>query len=414
MRILHVNKFLYRRGGAEAYMEDVAALQAAAGDEVAFYGMAHPKNVHLEFADDLAPYVELDPPPASLSGKLRAAGRMFYSGAAARGIGHVIERYQPDVVHFHNIYHQLSPSVLRPVRDQGIPILMTLHDYKLACPTYLFLDKGEICEACLGGHFHEAARRRCKDGSFLASALSAAELFVHTAIGAYGAVDLFVCPSQFMAAKMTEAGVFPDRLRVLHNFVDAGTFEPKEQPGGPILYASRLSYEKGTDVLVEAMAFVAPHVRLDIAGDGPERQALEARAAEVAPGRIHFHGHRSKTEVIELMRAAAVVAVPSRCYENQPLTVLEAFSAAVPVVGSALGGIAELVVPGETGDLVPHNDPRALAEALDNVLRSPERAMAMGRQGRRKVEAEFSPAGHHAGLRALYEEARSGRQSGGR
>ena len=390
-------------------MEDVAAVQGAAGDEVAFYGMAHPENVHLEFADHLPPYLELDPPPASLGGKLRAAGRMFHSVAAAQGMRAVLDLYRPDIVHLHNSYYHLSPSVLRPVRDQGIPMVMTLHDYKLACPTYLFLDKGEICEACLGGRFHQAALRRCKDGSFLASALSAAELFAHTATGAYDPVDLFVCPSQFMAAKMTEARVFPDRLRVLRNFVDAGAFKVKDQHGGPILYASRLSQEKGVDVLVEAMAFMAADARLDIAGDGPERPALEARAADVAPGRIRFLGRRPKIEMAELMRAAAVVAVPSRCYENQPLTVLEAFAAGVPVVGSALGGIAELVVPGETGELVPPNDPQALARALDSVLLSPERAMAMGRQGRRKVEAEHSPAGHVARLRAVYHEAASSR-----
>lgn len=405
MRVLHVNKFLYRRGGAEAYMEDAAALFAEAGHEVAFFGMEHPENTHREFAEHLVPAMDFDPPPPSLLGKARAAGRMFWSTSARRGIDAVLADFRPDVVHVHNIYHQISPSVLRPLASLRIPTVMTLHDYKLVCPTYLFLDKGKICESCLGGKFWNAPRKRCNDGSLLGSALPALELFVHTKTRAYDPVHLFICPSRFIAGKMEAGNVYPERLRVLHNFVDPAGVPTKQTPGGPVVYASRLSSEKGVDVLVSAMGHVGPEHRLVVAGDGPERGALEALAASVAPGRVDFLGRLPKSSVSDLLATAGVVAAPSRCYENQPLSVLEAFAAKVPVVGSSLGGIAELVSPGVTGEVVPPNDPAALGAALQRVLDDPVRALAMGAAGRDLIDAEYSKAGHLHGLETLYAEA---------
>ena len=129
------------------------------------------------------------------------------------------EDFRPDVVHLHNVYHHLSPSILGPVARRRIPAVMTLHDYKLACPSYQFLDHGNLCQACLGGHFQNAIRRRCKDGSLGASVVVATELFIHTRTGAYAPVRRFICPSRFLAGRMKAAGVFPDRLRQVPHFV---------------------------------------------------------------------------------------------------------------------------------------------------------------------------------------------------
>ena len=156
MRILHVNKYLYRRGGAESYMQAVADLQRDAGHEVAFFGMDHPDNELLPYQEHFPPYLELEPAPASAVAKVAGFGRMVWSTSARRGIDAVAADYRPDVVHLHNTYHHLSPSILGPLARRGIPVVMTLHDYKLACPTYRFLDKGQLCQARLGGHFTQA------------------------------------------------------------------------------------------------------------------------------------------------------------------------------------------------------------------------------------------------------------------
>jgi glycosyltransferase involved in cell wall biosynthesis len=403
VRILHVNKFLYRRGGAESYMFDVSELQVRNGHEVAFFGMTHPENEATRYREHFPSFVSFDPPPRSFWGKARAAGRLLYSSSARRGIEGVLREFSPDVVHLHNIYHQLSPSILQPLRAHDVPSLMTLHDYKLACPTYLFLDKGQVCEACLGGRFHQAVIRRCNDGSLLASSLNAVELALHTATGAYAPVHVFACPSRFVLTKMTEAGVFPDRLRHVPNFVDASSITPKPRAGGGIVFAGRLSSEKGVDTLIAAAA--ALDASVDIAGTGPDATSLQALARSLGATRIRFHGHLPREALHRLVRSAAAVAIPSRCHENQPMIALEAMACGVPVVASHLGGLPELIDPGVDGHVVPPNDVEALAGSLEGLLVDPERAFEMGRAGRAKVETRFSPDRHLDRLSAAYAEA---------
>jgi glycosyltransferase involved in cell wall biosynthesis len=404
VRILHVNKFLYRRGGAEAYMEDLADLQVAAGHSVAFFGMAHPLNTHLEYSSHYPDHIELEPPPPTLTGRVRGVARMLYSTSAKRGMDAVLADFRPDVVHMHNIYHQLSPSVLRPVARRRIPAVMTLHDYKLACPTYQFLDHGNLCQACLGGHFQHAILRRCKDGSLGSSAVMAGELFVHTITRAYSPVRAFICPSRFLEGRMRAAGVFPERMHHIPHFIETTDIPVKTAPGIGILAAGRLSPEKGVDVAIRAVGEIEGAI-LDIAGTGPEEARLRRLADSVAPGRVRFHGLVDKAEVQRLMLAASVVVVPSRWYENQPMVVLEALARGAPVVGSALGGMPELIVPGVTGDLVPPNDPTALARALQPYVADPERAFAMRESARASIVAEFAPERHLERIDALYVAA---------
>ena len=406
MRVLHVNKFLYRRGGAEAYMLDLAELQAENGHEVAFFGMRHPQNPTLPFADTFPSFVELEPPPERVSGRVAAAARMVYSPSSRRGIEAVARQFRPDVAHLHNIYHQLSPSVLRPLRELSVPIVMTLHDYKLICPSYLLLDHGKVCEACLGGQFRNAVTRRCKDGSLLSSAVLAAETSLHRMTNAYDPVQLFICPSRFLAGKIAEAGVFPDRLRVVSNFIAAHAVAPKARPGGGVVYVGRLSHEKGVDVLVEAVGRLDRRHRLDVVGDGPERARLEALAATSAPGQVRFHGAVPKARVLELVRAAAVAVMPSRCHENQPMAVLEAFACGVPVLATEFGGLPELVQEDRYGRTVPGDDPVAMADALDVLLADPERAFRIGQAARRHAEQRFAPERHLRELEQLYRGAR--------
>ncbi|MEY2474323.1 MAG: hypothetical protein QOK28_3652 [Actinomycetota bacterium] len=397
MRILHVNKFLYRRGGAEAYLFDLADLQRRAGHEVEFFGMTHPDNDAMSLESVFPSYVELDPVPAGLVGKAKGVGRILYSPSARRGLEAALEAFRPDVVHLHNIYHQLSPSVLRPLRD--IPALMTLHDYKLVCPTYLFLDHGRLCEACLGGHFSQAVRRRCADGSLAKSALLASESALHSRTHAYDPVDVFACPSRFLLGKMAAGGVYPDRLQHLPLFVDVGDITPAETPGSDPIFVGRLSEEKGPDVLIRAAAIAG--VPVDIVGDGPDRDALEKLAVDVG-AQARFHGRLPRPEVLARMRNAALTVVPSRCYENQPLAVLESFACGVPAVGSDLGGISELVTPGVDGALVPANDPQALADAMRTLIGDVDTRRTMGQAARRRVEDDFSPARHLQRLEELY------------
>jgi glycosyltransferase involved in cell wall biosynthesis len=404
MRVLHVNKFLYRRGGAESYMEDLAELQRNAGDEVEFFGMAHPQNPALRYARHFPSYIEMDPPPSGLTAQVRGVARMLHSSEAARGMAAVLDDFRPDVVHLHNIYHQLSPSLLRPVARRGIPAVMTLHDYKLACPSYQFLDHGMPCQACLGGHFQHAVLRRCKGGSLPASLAVAVELSVHTLLRSYGPVQRFICPSAFLAGRMRAAGVFPQRLRHIPHFIDVSGLPVKSTPGGPLLVAGRLSKEKGVDIVVEALRSL-PDATLDVAGTGPEEQRLRRLADVAAPGRVRFHGLVPKQRVRELMLGATAVCMPSRWYENQPMTVLEAQALGVPVVASDLGGLPELVEDGVNGALATADDAASFATALRPFVTDAAHGFAMRDGCRRHIEEAFSPAAHLHRIADVYDQA---------
>jgi glycosyltransferase involved in cell wall biosynthesis len=412
MRILHVNKYLYRRGGAESYMQGLAELQQGAGAEVAFFGMDHPDNDPQPYAAYFPSYLELEPSPASAIAKAQGFARMVWSTDARRGIDAVVTDFGPDVVHLHNVYHHLSPSILGPLARRRIPVVMTLHDYKLACPTYRFLDKGELCQACLGGHFTQAVRRRCKDGSLGSSAAMAAELAIHTALRAYRHVQVFVCPSRFMAGRMAAAGVFPERLRWIPHFVAAPP-ERAVDGVGAVVYAGRLSPEKGVDTLIDAIGRLDEPVRLDVAGDGPDRVRLESLASRTARGRVRFLGRLDADALASVIDEAVTVAVPSRWYENQPMVVLEAFARGVPVVATDLGGTPELIRHNTDGLLVPPDDATALAGAMAALVADPGRARAMGKAARERALTEFSPDAHLDRLHGAYAEAaaRVGRSS---
>lgn len=406
MKILHVNKFVYRRGGAEGYMMDVAAIQKRLGHDVAFFGMEHVENIPTRYSKYFPSSVDFGAEHASVLQRIELTGRMLYSKSARAGMAAVLDDFEPDVVHLNNIYHQLSPSILAPINRRGITSVLTLHDYKLACPTYQFLAGGEICQACLGGKFSNAVRKRCNRGSLAASLASATELAIHTKLSLYGSVDLFLCPSLFLKDQMESAGVFPDRLRHNPNFVDISETFATDAPGQGVVYFGRLSEEKGVDVLIDAVAAIGE--RLRIAGTGPAEQTLKDQAIRVGAD-VEFLGRLSKKALHDVVRASRVSALPARWYENQPLSVLESYACGVPVVASSLGGLPEIVIDGETGTLVPHNDVDALAKELSRYVDDEAIAHQHGRAGRKLVEDVHSPDTHVERLFRLYDEARQRR-----
>jgi glycosyltransferase involved in cell wall biosynthesis len=329
---------------------------------------------------------------------------MVWSTASLRGLAQALERFRPDVVHCHNIYHQLSPSILAATRRAGVPCVMTLHDYKLACPNYQLLDHGSLCQACVGGSALNAARRRCKGDSLVGSGLLAVESTIHRALHAYRGVDVLISPSRFLADVMARAGYGPDVVRVINHFVEHADVPQSTGAGRSVLFAGRLAPEKGVDTLVRAVGS-APALRLGIAGDGPLRAELEALATSVAPGQVTFHGRLAKPELQRLIAGSLAMVVPSRWHENQPMTILEAYAAGVPVIATALGGMPELVRDGQDGLIVPHDDPPALAAAIQTLLDDPDAASARGRSGQARLRGDFDPQTHLDRLDEAYDAA---------
>jgi glycosyltransferase involved in cell wall biosynthesis len=243
-------------------------------------------------------------------------------------------------------------------------------------------------------------KRRC-GGSLSAAVVAAGTTALHRRSGAYDHISRFLCPSQFLADVMSTAGVYPDRMHVLPNFVD-------EQPvqrtsfSRTVVFAGRLSWEKGVDVLLDAVPLLPPDVVVHIAGTGPEEADLRRRAEPYGPDRVVFHGRLPREGVQQLLASAGVAVIPSRWFENQPLSVLEAFAAGLPVVASALGGLTELVEAGVNGELVEADDAACLASAIERVLRRPDDNLKMGRAAKGKARSGHSAAQHVRALEGHY------------
>jgi glycosyltransferase involved in cell wall biosynthesis len=407
MTILMVNKFHYLRGGAERYVFDLERLLARAGHRVIPWATRHPENVRSEFEGDFLAGPDFDAPEGPLAA-LTAAGRVIYSPAARRALGQVLDRYRPDLVHLHNVAHHFSPSILDELRRAGVPTVQTVHDFKLLCPTYLMLCHGEICERCAGGNVLHAVLRRCNRGSILRSAVSATESFVARARDAYAPVRRFLCPSRFLLEKLARAGIAAQRLVHLPLFVDPDRFrggaEGESGAGEYAIFVGRLSTEKGLRTLLQAAA-LAPEVPLVIAGDGPLAAELGRAVSEPNLAHVALAGRLSGDALLDVWRRARFTVVPSECYENFPLAVVESFALGKPVIGSRLGGVAELVGDGDrSGLLVPERDPAALATAMRRLWADRDRAAAMGANARLEA-ARYTPEAHLAGLLRAYAAA---------
>jgi len=404
-RVLMINKFLYGRGGAEVYMYRLAEALEERGTEIRYFGMRHPRNLPSETERFYVSQVDFEN-PVTLRDRVRAAGRAIYSLEARSRLADLLDAESPfDVAHLHNTYHQLSPSFLASLRAAGVPVVMTVHDYKLVCPVYTLTSHGEMCERCVGGHFTNAVVRRCNRGSLSGSALVAGETWLHRRLHLWErGIDMFVTPRSYLRDRLVAGGYPPDRVVALPNFVDLDEFTAPESPGEHFLYVGRLSHEKGVETLIEAA--VGTDARIIIAGEGRERPRLEALAAS-SGAQVEFTGHVGPDRVRELTATARAVVVPSRWPENCPLVVLEAMASGRPVIASRVGGIPELARDGQEGLLVAPGDAGALRAAIGRLNDDPELAVTMGRAGRARAESRFAPQSHLDTIQSIYDRART-------
>jgi len=326
---------------------------------------------------------------------------VVYSREAQRKLGRLLQDFRPDVAHLHCIYHHLSPSILGTMKDAGVPIVMTAHDLKIACPAYKMLNSTGICEKCKGGNLLNVVKHRCVRDSLAASAIVLVESSVHRLLNSYqGKLDKVVVPSRFFMEKFIEWGWPRERFAYIPNYVDSTRFIPGYDSGDYFLYFGRMAPEKGVATLLRAAA--AAGVKLKLAGTGPIEAELQALAAGLG-GDIEFLGYRSGSELHDLIRQARAVVLPSEWYENAPMSVLESFALGTPVIGAAIGGIPEMVLEGQTGWTYESGNVAALTELLSRVngLGDAGRA-AVGRGAREHVSTQFNRAGYLRATLALY------------
>ncbi len=394
MKILLVNKFLYPKGGAEIVCLGLAEGLAGRGHDVSLFGMSDKRNPELPDADCFPSEVDYHA-ERSFSQKFGEALRTIYSREARQGFARILDRRRPDLIHMHNIYHQLTPAIFAPARERGIPVVLTLHDYKLICPVYTCLRDSKPCEACLGGSAVPLLQGRCKGGSLAESFVLFLESEIHRFLGSYKrGVNLLTSPSRFLMDKMIAGGVDPTRIEHLPNALPVSTewieraYEPPPESTSPeLLWIGRMSAEKGLPTLLKAVAASAAPLRLTLVGDGPLDAEIAALASELKGGdRIRLLGRKPREEIPALILGADATVMPSEWYENAPLSILESFALGRPIIATRMGGIPEMLTDGETGWLYPAGDAAALQALLESWAVDPaerrrrgERAYAVAR-----------------------------------
>jgi len=418
MKVLQINKFFWLKGGAERYFFMVSEALEERGHEVLHLSMHHPENLpsaQAEYFVSRREYGETGGP----SSVLQNGFSFIRSTEAAKNIRRLVRDYKPDVAHLHNIYHQLTPSIIEALYYAGVPVVMTLHDYKLLCPNYCHFAGGKYCYRCRGGKYFQAPLTRCSGGSFSRSLLLAVEAYWQRLTGVYNRVDRYIAPSRFMRDQIAESagnlGISPEKVVYLPSFCPASEAGDSEVSGDEktvvdglpdkyILYFGRLSVEKGLDTLIDAAAAL-PGVPVVLCGDGPRRQELEARVLASGEKNVYFTGYVNKPVLDRILKRAAAVVLPAIWPENAPFTVIEAAVAGVPLVVSDMGGLPEMAEI-VSGRVYPHGDSPALVSAISDLWDNPEKASATGLAGRDAAAAYFDKLKHMEALETIYEQVK--------
>ena len=407
MRILYCNKYNFPFSGTEVYLFELMELMKAQGHEVALFSMTDPRGQPTPYDQYFLPNIDFKSSAHGWWARAKLAAHAIYSTEARWRLRQVIAAFRPDVAHVRNIYHHLSPSILWELKAQGVPVLYHLNDFKLLCPTYNLVANGQACERCRGGQFRHVLTQGCYIGPPGSRLVLMAEAYFHRWLGTYQkCVDQFLAPSRFVKQKLVENGFNAQKITLLPHFQKLpAQAPPNPAPQGPILYFGRLSPEKGVADLLQAMQHL-PHVRLQIAGDGPQRLELESLARDLALKNVEFTGHVAGKALEQMIASARFTVLPSRAYETLGKTILESYAWGRPVVASDLGSRRELVEQGETGLLYPTGNVEQLHKAISFLAERPELAAQMGLTGRRFVEAQHAPEAHYRALMRLYNQMR--------
>jgi glycosyltransferase involved in cell wall biosynthesis len=378
MRVLFIHNKYLQAGGEDAVVRDECELLRSRGVEVRTYERDNADIAHMS--------------------RLQVAADTVWSRRSYREVGAVLDTYRPDVVHCHNTFPLVSPSVYRAAGDRRIPVVQSLHNFRIACPQAFLLRDDKPCEDCLGRLPWRGVVRRCYHNSATQSAVLVAMIGVNRAIGTYGkSVTRYVALNEFCRGKFVQSGLPRERIVVKPNFVDLPAApQGGRRKGG--LFVGRLAREKGVHTLAGAFGML-PNALLHVIGDGPDASTLAG-----IPN-VYLHGRLDTHVTYAAMTRAAYLLMPSIWYENFPRVLVEAFACGLPVIASRLGAMAELVEDGHTGLLAEPGDAGSLADRIAWADAHPRRMREMGRAARRRYEEHYTGDVNFAQLTTIYRDA---------
>jgi glycosyltransferase involved in cell wall biosynthesis len=382
MKILLIHNSYQQPGGEDIVFEQERHLLERAGHTVITYQRS---NREVEKYSGLR--------------QLQLIRNTIWAEDAEKQCAALLRRERPEIVHVHNTFVVISPSIYSACRDAGVPVVQTLHNFRLFCPAGAFSRKGQVCEECMTRGLHRSVVHGCYRGSRAASAGVALMLSHHRRRGTWTElVDCYIALTQFARNKFVEAGLPANAIVVKPNFVypDPGV---SRAPGNHAIYLGRLSQEKGLSTLVAAWKTLPVTRTLLIVGDGPMRAELKAAAAGTG---IKFLGHVPNEKARELLKSARFLVLPSQCYENFPMAVIEAYACGVPVIASRLGAMDELVQEQQTGLKFVPGDVAHLAERLAWAWRYRDGMREMGHAARALYESRYTAETNYRMLMQLY------------
>ncbi|HNR19704.1 MAG TPA: glycosyltransferase family 4 protein [Bacteroidia bacterium] len=405
MRILLVHKFWRKTGGAENYFQDTAAILRANGHVVKIFTTDFPAaNSSDVFArDENVVFGEYeDYLDGNILKKLTAIPEIIYSKKNKALFGKLLDNFKPDIVHVFALFTTISPSVLNACRERNIPVVMSCNDYKHICPNYRLFHNGKICEACKGNKFYNAALKNCCKHSVGVSVVSAVESYAHHFTGVIkNNISAFLFESKFMLEKTKEFWGDKYKYEFVGKPFDVKQFAPSAQNKNYVLYAGRLSDEKGVDVLIKAMQY-NHDIPLVIAGSGPEEEKLKQLVSSLQLKNISFKGIINADEIKQLMSYCSFVVIPSVWYENFPYVLAEAYAHSKPVIGSNMGGIPEYIIEGETGMVYNAYNEKELAEKINKFFANKNLIMNMGKNARQFSEDKLNARLFYERLLSVY------------
>lgn len=362
MKILMINKYLYRKGGAEIYMLKLGEELSKLGHRVEYFGMDHEDRC---VGNSSGSYTRcMDFHNSSALSKLSYLFRVIYSSEARKKLRVVLENFSPDVIHINNFNYQLTPSILLEIKKwqkkgNSCRVIHTAHDCQLVCPNHIcrnvILDTN--CEKCIGGHYINCVKGRCIHSSRMRSVLGAAESVIWHANGIYSVFDKVICCSRFLKSKLDTLPEIKGKTVAIHNFVTGSCERKTYDKKGYILYFGRFSKEKGIETLLKVCREL-PEIPFVFAGSGP----LEEKINDVP--NIQNVGFKQGEELERIIGEALISVHPSECYENCPFSVIESQMYGTPVIGANIGGIPEIMTDGVTGELFQSGDADALKQKL--------------------------------------------------
>jgi len=329
----------------------------------------------------------------------RAAVTLWNREAYTR-VREAIRLHRPDILHVHNTFPLASPAVIHAAKAEGVPVVMTLHNYRLLCVNAFLFRQGQVCEACLGRLPWRGALYGCYRESRAASAVVAGMITLHRALGTWNLVDRFIALTEFARQKFIEAGFPPEKISVKPNFVhpDPG---PGEGRGGYALFVGRLSPEKGLGTLLMAWERLGGKAPLKIVGDGPLAPEVQ-EAQKRIPG-VEWLGRKAPEEVYALMGEAAFLVFPSEWYETFGRVAIEAFAKGAPVLAAHIGAVGEVTEDGRTGLHFRPGDPEDLAAKVEWLLAHPNELARMRKEARAEYEAKYTAEENYRQLMAIYQ-----------